>query len=130
MEKFFVDGEGRFLGTFMGTEPEGGIQVPSAPLHASQRWVNGAWTAPPKFFPTLTSRQFWLAAANIGITKTSVSATIDTLALTDIEKELMKIEMMESTSFERDHPDIASLAVALGIPPEQLDDLWLWGASL
>lgn len=37
--RFFVDAQGRFLGTFVGAEPEAGaIEVPSPPLSGRQLW--------------------------------------------------------------------------------------------
>lgn len=31
--------------------------------------------------------------------------------------------------FERDHPFVVEAAVALGLLPEQLDDMWAWAAA-
>lgn len=80
--------------------------------------------------PALTSRQFWLAAVSIGVTKETVAATVDGLTISDADKAWMKVELMEATEFERLHPAVVDLAVALNIPPEQLDALWTWAGNL
>ncbi|WLR91023.1 hypothetical protein [Shinella zoogloeoides] len=81
-------------------------------------------------FPLLTSRQFWLAAANIGVTKALVASTIEALDVSDVEKATLMVELMESTTFERLHYAVVDLANALNIPAQQLDDLWMWGSAL
>ena len=57
-QKFWVDQNGNYLGGFdgpgqfwngitWGPAPPGAVQVPSPPAFASQKWSNGAWSAPP-----------------------------------------------------------------------------------
>ena len=43
--KYYVDEEGVYLGGFDGSEPEGGIEVPSAPADARQIWNGESWDA-------------------------------------------------------------------------------------
>jgi hypothetical protein len=44
--KYYVDVNGNCLGGFCGSEPpEGAIEVPTAPIHGLDKWVNGAWVA-------------------------------------------------------------------------------------
>ncbi|SCW77021.1 hypothetical protein SAMN02927900_04752 [Rhizobium mongolense subsp. loessense] len=136
-QRFYVDGAGNYLGSYIGSVPDGGIEVSTGPEYAHLKWDFGlkAFAAVPleelrERMPKLTSRQFWLAAASIGITKASVTATVDSLALSDMDKEMMKIELTEATTFERLHIAVLDLAEALAIPPEQLDALWVWAAGL
>lgn len=43
--KYYVDASGNYLGGFQGAEPPvGSVEVPTAPSHASNKWINGAWT--------------------------------------------------------------------------------------
>ena len=79
--------------------------------------------------PPLTSRQFWLAANAIGVSKDHVLTQIATIP-DAAEREAMRIEAAETASFNRTHPAIDELAGAMGITPAQLDDLWTWGAAL
>ena len=81
-----------------------------------------------KTYPTLTSRQFWLAAFSIGITKQSLIDAINQSNETD--KEWLIIELSESTSFERTNPAIEVFSSLVGVPDEQLDTLWNWAANL
>lgn len=39
--KYFVDSDGKYLGAFTGSEPDGGVEVLTAPQSASQIWSNG-----------------------------------------------------------------------------------------
>lgn len=50
MTQYYVDQNGTYLGGFDGAEPPaGGIEVPTAPAHASQVYANGAWAWPSKY---------------------------------------------------------------------------------
>lgn len=44
--KYFVDGSGNYLGAFVGYEPEGGIEVDTPPVKASQTWNGAEWSEP------------------------------------------------------------------------------------
>lgn len=79
--------------------------------------------------PALTSRQFWLAANAVGISKDAVLAQIATIA-DPSEREALRIEAAETASFNRTHSAVDELATAMGVTPTQLDDLWTWGAAL
>ncbi|TJW57453.1 MAG: hypothetical protein E5X59_01230 [Mesorhizobium sp.] len=48
MTKYFVDGDGVYIGGFDGAKPpNGAIEVPDAPQDASQTWDGHAWGAVP-----------------------------------------------------------------------------------
>lgn len=96
-------------------ESEGNVIPPHVPL--------------PEPMPVLSSRQFWLAAADIGITKQSL---LDSVAenYTGMEAEMLSIEIRESTSFERDYPLVDELADIKGISREELDALWNWASGI
>lgn len=72
--------------------------------------------------PTLSSRQFWLAAGAVNVT--------ETMLLDAATEESARIEISKTTIFHRLSPNVVALAPLMGITPEQLDSLWLWGATL
>lgn len=89
------------------------------------------YTPPPELtpeelrelMPELSSRQFWLAAYSVGVTKD------DVIALCDGEQTLL-IVVKESSVFVRSNPDIILLSEMMNITPEELDSLWLWAAGV
>ncbi|MCM2443120.1 hypothetical protein HGO34_25805 [Agrobacterium vitis] len=78
--------------------------------------------------PTLTPRQFWLAASRIDVNKADVLALVDAMDDKQAAADL-RIEITEAVSFERSNPAIDEVAVLLGISGEQLDSLWVWAAE-
>lgn len=79
-------------------------------------------------YPSLTSRQFWLAASRINVTKADVLALVD--AMEDKEAAVdLRIEVSETVNFQRTNPAVDELATLLGITAEQLDSLWVWAAQ-
>jgi len=84
----------------------------------------------PEVLTSLTSRRFWLAALEIGITKESLSVTIDGMNLPTLDAQRMKTELMEATEFERDNPVLIALVSYLNIPQAQFDTLWRWAMDL
>lgn len=73
--------------------------------------------------PQLTRRQLLLTLYSIGVTEEAVTSR-----LADDPEGL--IEWKHATAFERLHPLIPLLGSILGIPEEQIDALWVWGASV
>ncbi|MCF1462601.1 hypothetical protein FS827_14915 [Agrobacterium vitis] len=102
---------------------------------ASRRWQNGAVVEyqsapvdPVVVMPTLTPRQFWLAASRINVSKADVLALVDAMDDKQAAADL-RIEITEAVSFERSNPAIDEVATLLGISGEQLDSLWVWAAG-
>lgn len=79
--------------------------------------------------PALTSRQFWLAALEIGVTKESLLQSIQA-EYGGAEAAALAIEVNESASFSRHYPLVSELAEMKGIPENELDDLWLWASNI
>lgn len=117
-----------------GSLPEGwasGDLVPLKPS-AEHEWQNGEWVhiTPPEQtpeelraqMPTLSSRQFWLAANTLGITEDMLLAATD-------DAEII-IEIRKTTEFHRTYDSVVMLAPLMGITPEQLDGVWLWAAAV
>lgn len=72
--------------------------------------------------PQLTSRQFWLAAFSVGITKQDI---LDACG----DDEQLKVIVTESTNFFRLDDSVVLLSPLLGVSEEELDDLWMWAAG-
>ena len=91
----------------------------------------GVWSAPvtTSTLPPLTRRQLRLGLLSIGITAEDVEAQINAI-VDPTERAYGMIEWQDATQFRRDHPLIAQVAVALALPPEQVDDLWVWALGL
>jgi hypothetical protein len=141
IEKFYVDLNDNYLGSFQGFIPPDAVQVNIPPAHAKQKWdkVNKVWlpltsAQVREGLPALTSRQFWLAAASIGIMKEDCINLVKAIVATTPEeiedKIILLVEVTESTSFERANPNIDKLSSLLSIPTEQLDSLWVWAATI
>ena len=79
--------------------------------------------------PALTSRQFWMAAANIDIDKDGIVSTVKA-AMPDSVDRKMTIAELEASTFERTNPTVAEVMALLDIPAEQVDALWTWAADL
>lgn len=103
-------------------EATGGVIPPYAAPVLSPEQVRAA-------MPALTSRQFWLAANAIGISESIVLAQVETIEA-PAERDALRIEVAKTSDFSRVHPAVDDLSGLLGITPEQLDDLWIWGAQL
>lgn len=81
-------------------------------------------------FPTITSRQLWLAAyRTMALKKDDVIARTATMEDQEAAEEL-RIEIYEARTYERDHPAMDDLAALVGLPVEQFDALWRWAATL
>ncbi|WP_292565167.1 hypothetical protein [Mesorhizobium sp.] len=125
MTKFFVDGNGVYLGGFDGAEPpEGAIEVPEAPEDARQVWQNGAWSALPDLVPaSVSARQFKLQLLASGLLD-EVEGWISAQPLA------VKIAYDNSGYFVRDEPMMQAGFTALGFAAEQIDDFFTAAALL
>lgn len=84
-------------------------------------------------FPTLRKWQLWLAALELEppIFKADVVATIDGMAdMSARDRETVRIMIEDAQQYSRQDPRIDLLSVAMGIPPNQMDDLWRWAAQI
>ena len=61
-------------------------------------------------------------------TKADLLAMAD--ALPDPQKTLMRIDIEESTHFERNNPTLLALAASLSLTTQQLDDLFIAAAAV
>lgn len=88
-------------------------------------WTSSVTTAG---FPVLTRKQLRNGLLSIGVTSADVEAQIATIA-DPLEREAALIDWQDTNDYERDNPLINQIGAALGLPPEQIDALWLWSAS-
>lgn len=110
--RYFVDGNGNYIGGFDGAEPPAGaIEVPEAPQDANQTWANGAWSAPPVVRQT--------------VLKSTVQARIIAAGkMTQAYSALTANAVYFARWFAPDHPvvycddaDAVALVTALGLDP-------------
>lgn len=112
----------------LSSYPEGTVEVPLKP---GQGWeFNGtAWTAPQEQEDTalrpLNRLDFWLAAAEVGVTIEGVRARV--ASVTDpIERSRSTAFVEFAEVYRRDDPLLIAMAEAEGITSSQLDALWIW----
>lgn len=84
---------------------------------------------PPPPPPALTRRQLRLGLLAGGITTAQVEATI--AAISDpIARETAQIEWADASTYERSHPLVDQIGLALDLTPEQIDAMWFAAAAL
>lgn len=109
-----------------------------------RRFVDGAWLMdavpaadpepepepePEPVLPALTARQFRLGLLDSGMAPAQVDAVIAEIE-DDTERARAQIEWEYATSFLRAHPLVSTLSTALGLTPEQVDEMWASAAQL
>ncbi|WP_137136613.1 hypothetical protein [Rhizobium sp. FKY42] len=119
--------------------------VPATPdMVYMARLIDGEWVAPPPpdpipdtppvidpstpFFPTLTRKQLRNGLLSIGVTSAEVEAQIGTIA-DPLEREAALIDWQDTQNYRRDNPLVNQIGAAMGLPPEQIDALWMWAAA-
>lgn len=78
----------------------------------------------PSRMPHLEPDQFWFVVRVSGH-EDDLNAWLETLD--PIERAAASSKLQYAKFFERDHPFVEAAREALGIPSEQLDDLWRYG---
>lgn len=106
---------------------------PHGPNPAIRKWMNQHPEFPVHSLPDtpdpredwtpLSARQLRLGLLANGFTTAQVAAVIDGMP-DGADKEKAKIEWEYATQFNRTHPLIASVGVALGLSAEQIDTMW------
>ncbi|MER9506046.1 hypothetical protein [Mesorhizobium sp. M0579] len=148
MTKYFVDGNGAYLGGFDGAEPpDNSIEVPEAPGDARQVWGGSSWSEVEALLDipeTISDRQFFQGLAlppySI-ITKAEALAAVKTgeipaamVALVEALPEASRFgaEMLLSgaTEFKRAHPLTNVFGQAFGWDSSQVDAFWISASAL
>ncbi|PDT45343.1 hypothetical protein CO661_24065 [Sinorhizobium fredii] len=128
-----IDGDGTTETVLYGILPDDNYGIAPQVKAAVVEWVNKGQPVAPyvpptaeelrSIMPALSRRQLLLGLISIGITE----ATVDAALAGDTEG---MIEWKYASTFSRSHPLIADLSINFGLPPEQVDSLWLWAVGL
>jgi hypothetical protein len=76
----------------------------------------------------LSRLTFWLAAAEIGVTKAGIRAHIDAMP-EGVEKFQALAYLEEAQVYRRNDPLLIQMAAVEGITEPELDALWTWAAQ-
>lgn len=87
--------------------------------------VPEAFVAPAPTIPPIPRLGFWLAAAEIGVTKAGVKAHIDAMP-EGVEKQQAIVYFEDAQLYRRTDPLLNQMAELENITQSQLDDLWTW----
>lgn len=117
--------------THAGVDPADGDLVRITHSNGATE-IKEYWTPPPPepptpFFPTLTRKQLRNGLLSIGVTSADVEARIATIA-DPLEREAAMIDWQDTEAYQRTNPLVNQIGVAMGLPEEQIDALWLWSA--
>jgi hypothetical protein len=97
-----------------------------------QRWTGSAFepvVSPPSVPQrVLRGPALKIIFTQLNRTKADLLAMAD--ALPDPQKTLMRIDIEESTHFERNNPTLLALAQSLNLTSQQLDDLFIAAAAI
>ncbi|WP_159953048.1 hypothetical protein [Rhizobium sp. 18065] len=77
--------------------------------------------------PPLPRLTFWLAAAEIGVTKAAIRARIDAMP-EGLAKNQAQAYLDDALLYRREDPLLIAMAAAEGITETELDSLWTWAA--
>ena len=79
--------------------------------------------------PVLTRRQLRLGLLANGITTAQVEAVIAAIP-DEIDRETAQIEWADASQYERTHPLVDQIGVAMSLTPAQIDNMWTAASSL
>ncbi len=80
--------------------------------------------------PSLTSRQFWMGAASINLSKADIVSTVEAGMADTLDRKVLIAEITEASTFDRTNPSVADVMALVGLPDDQLDTLWTWASGL
>lgn len=87
--------------------------------------AQAGWASPDPLTIPLDRLTFWLAAAEVGVSKWSVRDRIS-LMPPGVERDAAIAWFEEARQYRRQDPLLIQLAAAEGITEQQLDALWVW----
>lgn len=119
--KYFVGGDGVYLGAFQGLEPEGGIEVDMPPEDGRQVWDGNQWGPIPVEVPQSVSR----FQARAALHQSGKLAEVETaIAESDV---ITQMAWQGAQEFRRNSPTILALGDQLGL---DLDALFIAAAQI
>jgi hypothetical protein len=86
------------------------------------------YVAPPAPVPPIPRLGFWLAAAEVGVTKAGVKAHIDAMP-EGVEKQQAIVYFEDAQLYRRTDPLLNQMAELENITQSQLDALWTWALA-
>ena len=126
------DSAGTILEIFTRDQPNLDLVAHDAQEPAIAKYLRDP-TGSEDRFPTLRKWQLWLAALELEppILKADVLSAVAGMAdMSMKDKETVRIMIEDAQEYSRNDPRIDLLAAAMGIPPNQMDDLWKWAAQI
>lgn len=124
--RFAIIDAGRVVNVAISDAPLAANWIAAGSAQIGDTWdgVHFIGAAPVVAVPeTISPRQFRQALSRLG-QRAVVEAAV---AAADQD---VRDWYAYATSFERHHPTIAAMAGAMGIAPEELDAVWVYGASI
>jgi hypothetical protein len=127
-------------------EAEDGFELPGfllvdlvEPGYIGGTYQNGVFSPPQIVVPTpeeireampkLTPRQLCLMLPSLGLSEAVIEARIAAIA-DPTDRTYADIEWRRASYFKRTHWLVVQIAEDLGLPAEQMDDLWLMASTL
>jgi hypothetical protein len=113
------------------------MTIPEDPTNEHRQmlaaWEEAGNTIPPYTsstapVPPLSRLTFWLAAAEIGVTKAGIRTHIDAMP-EGVEKFQALAYLEEAQVYRRNDALLIQMAAAEGITEPELDALWAWAAQ-
>lgn len=125
--KYYVDDQGVYLGGWDENPPEGAIEVPYAPGDARQVWQFPGYSDVPVAIPaSITRRQGRRALLQAGKLVAVESAIA---AISDPAQQMVAQIEYENATWERANPWVNQLGQAIDLSAEQIDELFILGAT-
>lgn len=125
---YYIDGQGRYLGGWDANPPAGARAVAYAPQDARQVWDGEQWGQIPNSTPErVTMRQ-----ARQSMLATGILGQVDSIiaAMPGDEGESARIDWNHAQDVRRDWPLIGEIGPQIGLTEQQIDDLFLYAATI
>ncbi|WP_296084163.1 hypothetical protein [uncultured Agrobacterium sp.] len=131
MQRYFVNASGSYLGSYFGPDESipadllGQQEVPAPPDDGRQIWNGVEWLPLDVAldFTPVSRRKLRLTLVRNDIPLSRIDALISALP-EGREKDEAKIEWEDATEFDRDHPTLLLIALALNLSKERVDEMW------
>lgn len=125
--KYYVDGDGVYLGGFSGSEPPAGaIEIPAPPDHGHQIWLFPGWSAIPMVVPHEVTRYQALAALHLA----GMLDAVEIMMADSATDQLAVLAWKNALVFKRHSPMVLNMAQALGWTDGQVDDLFITASTI
>lgn len=128
--KYYVDGDGSYLGAYVGAEPpEGALEIPAPPENGMDVWDGEEFQkSRPPVPQVITCGQGREALYNAKLFG-NVQKAIDAVEDADTKWRIQNAWDYRPT-WERDSPFVAMMAGILGLNKDQADELFIEAAKL